>query len=139
MFLMIAYSVDLRERILAACDNGATEKEAAERFDVSEDTVQRYKRHRRERGTLVPKPIPGRPPHIKEDQHEEFAALVASKTTWTLDSLGDAWKKKYGIKPTVSVLSDTCKRLKITRKKSPALPTNEIQESAPSFRKRSPK
>ena len=52
---MTAYSLDLRERVVAACDNGATEKEAAVRFGVSEDTVQRYKRQRRERGTLVPK------------------------------------------------------------------------------------
>jgi hypothetical protein len=31
--------------------------------------------------------------------------------------LGDAWKKKYGIKPSTSVLHATRKRLKITHKK----------------------
>jgi transposase len=120
IFFMKAYSVDLRERVLAACNEGATEKETAERFALSLTSVQRYKRHLRERGCLQPLPIPGRPKIIKKEQEEDFLALVASKTDWTLDTLGDAWKEKYGVKPTVSVLSDTCKRLKVTRKKSPA-------------------
>ena len=136
MLVMKAYSLDLRERVLAACDSGATEKEAARQFSLSEDTVQRYKRHRRERGTLTPKPIPGRKPHIKEEEREEFAALVASRTDWTLDSLGDAWKDRTGIKPTISVLSNTCKRLKITRKKSPASQKRETPESELSSERR---
>ena len=127
---MKAYSLDLRERIVAACDGGATEKEAAERFGVCEDTVQRYKRQRREQGTLAPKPIPGRPRIIGEAQQEEFRELVASRTDWILDTLSDAWQEKFGVKPTVSVLSDTCRRLKITRKKRVASPTSETPKSA---------
>ncbi len=114
---MKAYSIDLRERVLAACDEGATEKEAAKRFALSLTSVQRYKRHLRERGCLDPLPVPGRPKIVKKEQEEDFLALVASRTDWTLDTLGNAWEKKHGVKPTVSVLSDTCKRLKITRKK----------------------
>ncbi|GAB4453663.1 MAG: hypothetical protein OHK0029_06870 [Armatimonadaceae bacterium] len=136
LFGMKAYSLDLRERILAACDNGATAKEAAERFAVSHDTVQRYKRQRRERGTLAPKPIPGRVPHIKETEHEAYRELVASRSDWTLASLAEAWEEQTGRKPTVSVLSDTCQRLGITHKKRADSRKNEIPKSGSLFEKR---
>jgi DNA-binding transcriptional regulator LsrR (DeoR family) len=55
---MKAYSLDLRQRILAVCQHGNTNQEVAERFAVSVDTVQRYQRRLKETGTVAPKPIP---------------------------------------------------------------------------------
>ena len=40
---MKAYSMDLRERVLAACDAGMGTKEAAERFGVCESWLRRLK------------------------------------------------------------------------------------------------
>lgn len=58
---MRAYSVDLRERIVAAVRGGLSQKAAADRFAVSTAAVSRYLRQHRERaGDLSPKPIPGR-------------------------------------------------------------------------------
>ncbi len=119
---MKGYSLDLRERILQACDEGATEIEAAARFGVCQDTVQRYKRRRRETGSVAATPCRGRVPKIKPEQSKEFRELVASKTDWTLDLLGDAWQKKTGVKLAISTLSSTCQRLKITFKKDPNRP-----------------
>ena len=133
---MKAYSLDLRERIVAACDEGATEEEAALRFGVSEDSVQRYKRRRRETGSLAPTIQTGRTPKIREEEREEFLALVASKTDWSLDSIGDAWQERNGFKPSISVLSDTCKRFKITFKKRLVSPAKETPESDPSSGKK---
>ena len=133
---MKAYSPDLRQRIVESLSKGATSKAITERFDVSLSTVKRYKRDWKSGGSLVPKPIPGRPRLIQEAEQEEFLALVASKTNWTLDSLGDAWEERKGFKPTVSVLSRTCKRLKITRKKSPASPEKETSPGEPPSKKR---
>lgn len=133
---MKAYSPDLRQRIVESLCEGATRKATAERFDVSLSTVTRYKQAWKSGSNLAPKPISGRPRLIQETEQEEFLALVASKTNWTLDSLGDAWEERKGIKPTVSVLSRTCKRLKITRKKSPASPEKETPPSEPPSGKR---
>jgi transposase len=133
---MQAYSPDLRQRIVESLCEGSTGKATAERFDVSLSTVKRYKRDWKSGGRLAPKPIAGRPRLIKESEQEEFLALVASKTNWTLDSLGDAWEESKGFKPTVSVLSRTCKRLKITRKKSPASPEKEMLPNEPPSEKR---
>ena len=136
---MKPYSADLRQRIIAALEEGAANRAVAERFDVSLSSVKRYKRLWKTKETVAPKPIPGRPPHIKESQQQQFRDLVASKTNWTLATLGDAWKEQTGVKPTLSVLSDTCKRLNITRKKRHVLPENVTHSSEKSSKLRWPK
>ena len=46
-----AYSVDLRERVIAAFDlGGMTDEDAAELFRIGEATVHRWKRLKRETG-----------------------------------------------------------------------------------------
>jgi len=126
---MKAYSLDLRERIVAASDEGASELEVAKRFQVSLTSVQRYKRRRRQEGTLTPTPQKGRVPKIKQEESTQFRTLVESKKDWTLDSLGDAWQELKGFKPSVSVLSDTCQRFKITFKKSRESPLSETKRN----------
>src|ERR671911_2987771 len=49
-----AYSMDLRERIVAAVDAGLTQAQAAARFGVSLRTVERYLARRRATGGLAP-------------------------------------------------------------------------------------
>ncbi len=57
---MAAYSMDLRERVVAACDEGFdTRAEVAERFSVSESWVRRLLQRRRETGSIAPKPRGG--------------------------------------------------------------------------------
>jgi transposase len=51
---MRAYSMDLRERIVAAVDAGLTQRQAAARFEVSLRTVERYVSRRRVTGSLAP-------------------------------------------------------------------------------------
>ena len=50
---MRAYSMDLRERIVAAVDAGLTQSQAAERFEVSLRSVERYLSRRRRSGSLA--------------------------------------------------------------------------------------
>jgi len=53
---MEAYSLDLRERISAACDEGLeTRQEVADRFGVGRWFVQKLLRQRREEGTIAAK------------------------------------------------------------------------------------
>jgi len=57
---MAAYSMDLRERVVAACDEGTdTRGEIAERFSVSESWIRRLRQRRREAGSIAPKPRRG--------------------------------------------------------------------------------
>ena len=51
---MRAYSMDLRERVVAAVDAGMTQEQAAATFRVSVNTVARYLARRRDTGSLAP-------------------------------------------------------------------------------------
>jgi transposase len=56
---MKPYSKDLRLRVLAAVDRGMPSKEVARVFGVSEPTIRRYLRLRRETGDVEPKASAG--------------------------------------------------------------------------------
>src|SRR3712207_6668727 len=58
---MKPYSKDLRLRVLAAVDRGMPRKEVVRVLGVSEPTVRRYLRLRRETGDVEPKPPTGPP------------------------------------------------------------------------------
>lgn len=58
---MRAYSYDLRQRILHAVDQGKPRAEIIKSFDVSQATIKRYLKLRRETGDVKPRTIPGRP------------------------------------------------------------------------------
>ncbi len=55
----MAYSLDLRERIVVTVKEGVSQPEVAERFRVSLSSVERYLRRERQ-GELRAKPPPGR-------------------------------------------------------------------------------
>lgn len=62
---MKPYSGDLRERVLADCDQGTPTKQVAEKFRVSPAWVRRLKQRRKETGSIEPKkqrhgPLPRR-------------------------------------------------------------------------------
>ena len=57
---MRAYSIDLRERVVAACDaRDGTREQIAARFSVSVSWVRKLLRRRRETGSIAPKPRGG--------------------------------------------------------------------------------
>jgi transposase len=51
---MRAYSMDLRERVVAAVDGGMSQEQAAATFGTSVNTVGRYLARRRTTGSLAP-------------------------------------------------------------------------------------
>lgn len=52
---MRAYSVDLREKLLAAVDAGMSREQASSVFGVSVPSIERYVRLRRQTGSLAPR------------------------------------------------------------------------------------
>src|SRR5260370_41668657 len=59
---MRAYSQVLRQQVLRAADEGISRVQIMDLFQVSRATIKRYLKQRRETGTVLPRPIPGRPP-----------------------------------------------------------------------------
>jgi transposase len=124
---MVAYSMDLRERVVAACDEGIdTRAEIAERFSVSESWVRRLLQRRRETGSIAPKPRGGgQPPAFDGEAAERLRGAVAADPDATLEELAEA----SGVACSTSAVDRALKRLGITRKKSRSAPPSRTGPS----------
>jgi transposase len=113
---MRTYSMDLRERIVAACDDGMeTRAEIAERFSVSESWIRRLLQRRRESGSIAPKPHGGgQAPAFDGQAAERLRRAVAAKPDATLKELARASR----VACSTSAVDRALRRLGVTRKKS---------------------
>jgi len=113
---MKPYSMDLRERVLAAVDaKEGTQQEIAQRFCVSEVWIRKMKRQRRELGTLEPQTHRcGRKPSLDESQRKQLAELVAEDADATLKEL----RERLGVTCCLSVIWNALKQMGLTYKKN---------------------
>jgi transposase len=113
---MAAYSMDLRERVVAACEEGLdTRAEVAERFSVSESWIRRLLQRRRDTGSIAPKPHGGgQPPAFDGEHAERLREAVVADPDATLKELAGA----VGVACSTSATDRALRRLGITRKKS---------------------
>lgn len=86
---MDAYSMDLRERVVAAVDqNKGTREEIARWFGVSPSWIRRLLQRRRERGSIAALPRGGgRKPALDADGERRLQALVDRNPDATLEEL----------------------------------------------------
>lgn len=112
---MAAFSMDLRVRVAAACDDGAeTRAEIAERFTVSESWIRRLLQRRRASGSLAPKPHGGgQPPAFDPAAADRLRRAVNAAPDATLEELARA----SGVACSTSAVDRALGRLGITRKK----------------------
>lgn len=108
---MEALSLDLRERVLAACDESdLTRQEVADDFLVSRSFVQKLLRCRADGRPLAPRPRSGgAAPLLGERDLERLRRLVREKPDRTLAELRDALLESGG--PSVSAAT-VCRALK---------------------------
>jgi transposase len=113
---MKPYSMDLRARVLAACDEGMGTAEAAETFSVSPAWVRRLKQRRRETGSVEPRaatpgPKPALGPHA-----DRVRALVRDCPGLTAGEYRD----RLGVAVAVVTVWRALRRLGLTHKKGPS-------------------
>lgn len=116
---MAAYSMDFRERVAAARDNGMETAEVAEVFGCCRSWVRRLMQRRRELGTLAPierKQVDQRA--LNDADEQRVRQLIAEQPDMTLAELGAA----LGRKASESTMSRVLKRLGLPRKKSRSTP-----------------
>jgi transposase len=89
---MAAYSMDLRERVVAACDEGMDSRAGiAERFSVSESWIRRVLQRRRENGSIAPRPRGGgKSPAFVAKASARLREAVAAHPDATLKELAVA-------------------------------------------------
>ena len=113
---MKAYSIDLRERVVTACDEGgATRELVAARLAVSVRWIRDLLRRRRETGAIAPRPRGGgRAPAFDAVAAERLRDAVRADSDATLAELGRA----AGVACSPPAVYRALRRLAITRKKS---------------------
>lgn len=115
---MEALSLDLRERICAACDEQAeTRQEVADRFKVSRSFVQKLLRRRKD-GSIAAKPRGRGPaPRIGEADRRRLRELVKAKPDATLAELCRSLHEAGGPAVSVPTLCRALKALRLPLKK----------------------
>jgi transposase len=108
--------MDLRERVIAACDAGRQTKEVAKTFAVSPAWVRRLKQHRRERGDIIPRNGGGS--RGRKIDRDKLAELVRQDPDATLVQLRD----RLGVAVTPWAICKVLQQLKLTFKKSRSMP-----------------
>lgn len=114
---MKAHSLDLRERIVAACESGTMTQEAvAQRFGVSYRSVKGLLRQWRETGDLTPRKRSGRRRLFEAEALKRLKRALLQNPDATLEELRDA----CGVDCTLPTIHNTLKRAGYRRKKNAA-------------------
>jgi len=109
-------SVDLRKRILKACDSGLGTQAVATRFEVSTSFVRKLKQRRRETGRIEAFPRRSGPKPKLKAHEEALRGLIHAQPDATLEEL----RERLGVEVELSTLWYTLDRLGLTVKKNPA-------------------
>ena len=117
---MEAYSLDLRERVVRACDQRlGTRREIAEWFGVSERWVRILQRRRRETGSIAAKPHGGgRTAKFEGESLERLKGLVDQQPDAKLEEL----LERSGVDASIMAVQRALKREGYTRKKRRSTP-----------------
>jgi transposase len=112
---MAAYSMDLRKRVVHACESGMPAASVAARYDVSLAWVYRLVQRRRETGSIAPrKQTKFRSRTLSSDQEVRLVALITARPDATLAELQYALPTRAAL----STLWRTIDRLGLTVKKN---------------------
>ena len=131
---MKAYSLDLREKILAAYHHKeGSIRQLAQRFKVSARFVGELIVRFRATGRYHPKPHGGgNPPRIDSSKYETLQALVQRYPDATLKELCLYLEARCQVTASKSSMQRTLAKLQLTRKKRPAMRQNVRQKRSKS-------
>jgi transposase len=121
---MKAYSLDLRERVVRAVDQGKPRSEIVKMLGVSLATIKRYLKQRRETGHVRPKAIPGRPAKKGAALQAGLLAQLEAHPDASLEMHCELWENEHSRHVSTSTMSRMIERVGWTRKKSRWQPAN---------------
>ena len=116
-------SLDLRKRILKACDRKqSTRQEVADRFEVSVGVVKKLLAQRKRTGDIRPRHrYSGRKPGVAASHQRQLRALVNEKPDLTLREL----REKLALSCTLPAIHFVLARAGLTYKKKRSAPANK--------------
>lgn len=113
----MAYSVDLRERVLDAIKRGMKRSEVITTFQVSEGSIKRWQTLRREGSSLIPRRAGRRQQTVKPNDDAVVRRLVDATPDATLQEYTDQWNHLHDKAISRWTMGRMIRRLKLTRKK----------------------
>jgi transposase len=121
-----AYSVDLRGKVVQACERGtASQAEVARFFGVSLAFVEKLLRLYRRTGALEPdRKRAGRPGLLDATACEQVQRWLAEQNDLTLAELAERLQTHFGVTVSISCVQRLLQRLHMRRKKKPFMPAN---------------
>lgn len=127
---MKAYSIDLRERVVASVESGECNiPAAARRYKVSEPTIERWLARKRSIGTCAPLPHAGGPARKLASAAAVIREAVKAQADATLQELCELVEKKTKIKSDPSMMYRELVRLKLPRKTSRSMPASATRRA----------
>ncbi len=116
---MQAYSLDLRQRVVKAYENGVgTIIEVAERFEVSDSFIKKLLRRKRTTGTIAPVGHRGGQPRRLCDKHRKWSLkTVLAEPDITLGELQERLFSEQNLTASVPTLCREARALNVRRKK----------------------
>ena len=128
---MRAYSLDLRERVLAALDQGMSRAAAVSTFAVSLATIKRWLARRRAGQSLAPRQSPGRTHTIPTTELPTLRARLEAAPDASLAAHMHWWNDAHPECPVSHATIDRAiARLNWTRKKRPSAPASATKHRA---------
>jgi transposase len=130
---MQAYSLDLRQRVVSAYENGVeTIQEVAERFSVSRSFIKKMLARKRSTGNIALVGHRGGQKKRLSDKHRKWLLkTVLAQPDITLADLQERIEKQKSISVSVPTLSRELRRLNLRRKKNLWQPLKETSEKEP--------
>jgi transposase len=114
---MSGYSVDLRERVIKAWENGKTQAWIAATFSISVSSIKRYISRYKATGSMAPTQQGREQPLIKESDAPAIRAMVKRKSDARLAWYCAEWTQATGVKVSPQTMSRALLRFGLPRKK----------------------
>jgi len=109
------YSLDLRERVLQALDEGMSKSAAYRLFHISRSTIDHWLALREQTGSLAPRPVHST--RARQLQGAAFEEFVQGHAHATLSEMRWAWHEQTGVSLTTMTFSRALSDLGWSRKK----------------------
>lgn len=114
---MKAYSLDLRQRVVAAVKAGHSQTGTARTFQIGLTTLKSWLKLEAATQSLAPKPIPGAKPCISPEQYEVLAQQMRLYPDLTLAEHSQKWRELHSQALSPTTLARTLKRMGWSHKK----------------------
>lgn len=124
---MSGYSVDLRERVVQARQEGKTQAWIATTFKISVSSVKRYIARYARTGTVEATQQSRQQPVIHEGYRSAIDALVQRLADATLEEYCEAWERESGQRVSIQTMSRALLRFGWPRKKRQSVRLNGMR------------